>query len=1055
MKQIFAILMSFAMLTCAMSTMANDLTNNEMSSETSVSTDAPASVDTELIEDAERTEITSASEDKTAENIKAVIMSETEETLPAPCVVSVSADGDNLSMVNAIKVSFDTDMDRTTLNPQNITVVNVTDGNAAPLEVTYYSAYDRSYTFLADFESMSDYEVVISTAVCSLSGAALESEVRHPFSTGTVLSSANVSPVASWTCVAGGGNTSAEKTLNKLYDGVKNFSSSSTIWYNYGVSPVWVQADLGSPKDISHVIYYLYSESSSKKAKVLASNDASFSEYTELAILPDFTSHPGRAGWIAVPENHDTKYRYIRMQTTYIDELEIFTYDIPVVVNITPGVFGETTEFVTDTAICSVEFDTDMDLETLTPDNIIVTRDSDGSVMTQTTPSRNSEAKKEAQAYSQKYIFACDFEPNTAYTITVTSNVISLAGNPMPEDVVHSFSTGPYIYNVNNITPDVPEAYTISEGSNSSAGSASSLGKLYDGVANTSPWFNYGGTSDKWITADLGEPKEIAFVACMADLPNDSEGARSANLRFEVSNDPDFEEGVVSLGKVPAITEWMGKVFWSVPSDGNAYQYVRITDNGVLYVSEFEIYEYYRDDPEILEAIERVVEDFEAVNDNASFENYITKYAYTTPFFSLKQEIPEMYEDTASHAVMGEYLLTVRPLILKEENNTMDDVISTLKGAYAWYSLCNKDESTALSVFEKYGASLGDISDISSKGAFIRLMSSLKSDITDSDKFTRAFNEAKIYSDIQDATVESTANALKNHASVLGIDLSYASGKNVTLTEVARKLDRANAVKYIDLSTASGTLLNSDYKAIVDEIYQSRLSETPSKVVTGGGGGGGGGGSLSFSKTEFAPAKTEDTQKEDSKPSANVNFTDIDDVPWAKEQIELLASKGILAGKGDSTFAPSDSVKREEVAKMLYLAFSFEDAKTSGKVFSDCDISAWYYPYVTAMNNAGIIKGYSDTEFGTGHAITRQDFALMLYRILTVNYKIFAEPSDMFADSDKIADYAKDAVLSMAAAGIINGYPDGIVAPMDKVSRAQAAVMICNAIDYIDKEAGQ
>ena len=68
-----------------------------------------------------------------------------------------------------------------------------------------------------------------------------------------------------------------------------------------------------------------------------------------------------------------------------------------------------------------------------------------------------------------------------------------------------------------------------------------------------------------------------------------------------------------------------------------------------------------------------------------------------------------------------------------------------------------------------------------------------------------------------------------------------------------------------------------------------------------------------------------------------------------------------------------------------------------------------------------------------------------LKKQMTGNYKV------SFVDYDEISDYALDAVVSMAEAGVISGMDTGEFAPKDNATRAQAAVIIYRlAVKYDD-----
>ena len=55
-----------------------------------------------------------------------------------------------------------------------------------------------------------------------------------------------------------------------------------------------------------------------------------------------------------------------------------------------------------------------------------------------------------------------------------------------------------------------------------------------------------------------------------------------------------------------------------------------------------------------------------------------------------------------------------------------------------------------------------------------------------------------------------------------------------------------------------------------------------------------------------------------------------------------------------------------------------------------------------------------------------------------------------FSDESAVADYALEAVKTMSAAGIINGFDDGEFKPADNATRAQAAVVIYRTMGGTD-----
>ena len=170
----------------------------------------------------------------------------------------------------------------------------------------------------------------------------------------------------------------------------------------------------------------------------------------------------------------------------------------------------------------------------------------------------------------------------------------------------------------------------------------------------------------------------------------------------------------------------------------------------------------------------------------------------------------------------------------------------------------------------------------------------------------------------------------------------------------------------------------------------------------------------------------------------NANFEDIAHVKWAHTAIRYLYKEGIVSGRNATTFAPDESITRAEFVKMIVLGFGLETNNAENK-FRDISNSAWYKDYVLTASSYGVVNGDEKGNFNPNKAISREDAATLLYRLM--NPKGDFEKSD-FKDYNKVSDYAKKAVDYMQSEGIINGIGDGIFAPKNNITRAQAAKML-------------
>ncbi len=181
-------------------------------------------------------------------------------------------------------------------------------------------------------------------------------------------------------------------------------------------------------------------------------------------------------------------------------------------------------------------------------------------------------------------------------------------------------------------------------------------------------------------------------------------------------------------------------------------------------------------------------------------------------------------------------------------------------------------------------------------------------------------------------------------------------------------------------------------------------------------------------------------------PIPSVGFSDLGGFEWAEKSINKLHNDGVISGKDNGIFAPEDSVTRAEFIKMIVLAL-FETDSSANSDFADVDKNSWSYPYISTAFKMGLVHG-NGTGFGTSDNITRQDMAVIISRCMEKKNLIpSSQDSSVFDDDNLISDYAKGAVALMKVEGIINGKGNNMFAPLDNLTRAEAAVIIMRVID--------
>ncbi len=226
-------------------------------------------------------------------------------------------------------------------------------------------------------------------------------------------------------------------------------------------------------------------------------------------------------------------------------------------------------------------------------------------------------------------------------------------------------------------------------------------------------------------------------------------------------------------------------------------------------------------------------------------------------------------------------------------------------------------------------------------------------------------------------------------------------------------------------------------------INEKTVVLTAKAASTNGGGGGGGGNSSSRPAGGSVAGSPINIGTSTPVVGAKFEFADLGGVQWATESINALLEKGVISESPDKKFNPDKNVTREEFVKMIVVAMGVYD-KNAVSSLLDVDSNEWYAPYVASAEKAGLIKGNEDGKFGVGEEISRQDMAVIIYRAMAESAK--QGVSGGFADDGDIADYAKDAVYSLAEMSIVNGVGDNMFAPFGAATRAMAAKVIYGMI---------
>lgn len=181
-------------------------------------------------------------------------------------------------------------------------------------------------------------------------------------------------------------------------------------------------------------------------------------------------------------------------------------------------------------------------------------------------------------------------------------------------------------------------------------------------------------------------------------------------------------------------------------------------------------------------------------------------------------------------------------------------------------------------------------------------------------------------------------------------------------------------------------------------------------------------------------------------------FQDVNKEAWYHEAVDFVCEAGIMDGTGVSSFAPEAKVSRAAVVDVLYRIAGMPEIGDAAIPFKDVQSHLWYYDALLWAYSEGIITGYDESTVGALVPVSRQQMAVMIYRMEQLrNGHITAntESLEKFVDGADVAVWAKDAMAWAVSEGLLSGDNNGRLNPNANMSRAEMAQIVMNY--YLNK----
>lgn len=187
-------------------------------------------------------------------------------------------------------------------------------------------------------------------------------------------------------------------------------------------------------------------------------------------------------------------------------------------------------------------------------------------------------------------------------------------------------------------------------------------------------------------------------------------------------------------------------------------------------------------------------------------------------------------------------------------------------------------------------------------------------------------------------------------------------------------------------------------------------------------------------------------------PALAAGFSDVPEGQWYSVWIAKAAQAGWVSGVGGGRYEPGKSVTYSQFAVMLDKALFADDLAAQPKG------AQWWTPACEVAAKHGL---FTDTDMANRSSwtsvantpIEREEMAQMMYNALTgvgaklPSYEEYTEVAMGIGDIIDTDNY--DAVATCYAIKLLSGNGNGYFDPHSPMTRAQAAVVLCNIYGYV------
>lgn len=168
---------------------------------------------------------------------------------------------------------------------------------------------------------------------------------------------------------------------------------------------------------------------------------------------------------------------------------------------------------------------------------------------------------------------------------------------------------------------------------------------------------------------------------------------------------------------------------------------------------------------------------------------------------------------------------------------------------------------------------------------------------------------------------------------------------------------------------------------------------------------------------------------------------------WAQVHVRKWVNVGLLQGYPDGNYYLDNKITRAEFVTLVNKAFRQRSPEASCN-FNDVKPDDWFYQAVATGTTLKYISGYPDKTFKPNQGLSRQEFAAIVAKLLSLRW-IEEDLTSGYRDSEKIADWSEGLVNTVVYHEIMTGYPDGTFRAEGQITRGEAVVAFDKALSIV------